>query len=69
MNPLGAAVYGWLLGIVMGTGTGLTRGKAEVHKKLKTLLDEGKLKVTDADGNEISSDQLMAILSEKQKKG
>lgn len=44
-------------GIAVGIATGMASGRATAHNQLKTLVDDGKIKVTDAEGNQMDAAQ------------
>ena len=55
-------------GLALGIGVGVASGQTIERKKLKALMAEGKITVTDAEGNAIEVDQLIALLSGRSKK-
>ncbi|MFO7907774.1 MAG: hypothetical protein R6U98_34330 [Pirellulaceae bacterium] len=61
-------VIGTAAGLVLGLGTGMGTGIAMVHKKLKRMLEEGGIRVTDQDGNAVSGDELVALVQSKSRK-
>ena len=65
-------MYGFVIGLpcglAMGIGAGIANGRAAAHKKLKSLVADGKIRVTDSDGNSITSDEVIALLAAKSRK-
>lgn len=62
---------GLACGIACGMGSGIAvgmgAGQASVHKKLKELLADGSIAVTDRNGKSLSGEELLKLLSAKQK--
>ncbi len=58
---------GLACGIGCGMVIGLGSGKAAVYKKLKSLIRDGSLRVTDNLGNPLTEEALVSLLSSKKK--
>jgi hypothetical protein len=55
-------------GMLLGTGAGRSIGTEAAHKKLRQLINEGTIRITDNNGVSITSGDLISLLSKKSKK-
>ncbi len=49
-------------GMAIGIGSGMHSGRSDVHKKIKGLITEGKIRIIDIDGNIITTEEFIALL-------
>jgi hypothetical protein len=54
-------------GMILGTGAGLSSSKEASHKKLRQLINEGTIRITDNNGVSITSGDLISLLDTKSK--
>lgn len=50
-------------GLAIGIGSGKQSGRTAVHKKIKGLIAEGKIRIIDINGNTITGEEFIALLS------
>jgi hypothetical protein len=55
-------------GMLLGMGAGRSSGRKAAHKKLRQLIDEGTIRITDNNGVSIAGGDLISLLSEKPNK-